>query len=222
MASRARSSSSVSLGAPSASSTELSSPTGRARELCLVPIATLFRRKSTRGNDHRRRHPSRRAGAYGNHSHAGREADHTTQDGARAQPAPGRAMEARCIAASQLPGRLPDHRRRSKARPCCRREARLEGIRRVVHQLLAAPLYGEGEPLGRWSCRSDAGELAVLEAVTILQPPADVIPVDQENGLFYSFQGSLVELIARDLAAIKDEREVKHCQSPLPRCGATR
>jgi hypothetical protein len=26
----------------------------------------------------------------------------------------------------------------------------------------------------------------------------------------------LVELIARDLAAIKDEREVKHCQSPLP------
>jgi len=64
--------------------------------------------------------------------------------------------------------------------------------------------------------------LTVLEAVTIVQPPADVIPVCQENGFFDSFQGSLVELIARDLAAIKDEREVKHCQSPLPRCGATR
>jgi len=134
-------------------------------------------------------------------------------------------MEARCIGACQLPGRLPDHRRLSKARPCCCRMlggARLQGLRRVVHQLLAAPLYGEGEPLGRWPRRSDAGELTVLEAVTIVKPPADVIPVCQENGFFDSFQGSLVELIARDLAAIKDEREVKHCQSPLPRCGATR
>src|SRR5881397_2233446 len=108
------------------------------------------------------------------------------------------------------------------ARPCCRRMlggARLEGLRRVVHQLLAAPLYGEGEPLGCWPCRSDAGELTVLEAVTIVQPPADVIPVDQENGLFYSFQGSLVELIARDLASVKDEREVKHCRHPSHSAG---
>ena len=103
-----------------------------------------------------------------------------------------------------------------------RRGARLEGLRRVVHQLLAAPLYGEGEPLGRWPCRGDVGELTVPEAVPVVQPPADVIPVYQENGLLDSFQGPVVELIARDLAAIKDEREVKHGQSPLPQCGATR
>ncbi len=158
-------------------------------------------------------------------SHAEREADYTTQDGARGRPAPGRAMKARRTAACQLPGRLPDHRRLSKARPCCRGMlggARLEGLRRVVHQLLAAPLYGEGEPLGRWPCRGDVGKLTVPEAVPVIQPPADVIPVYQENGLLDSFQGSVVELIARDLAAIKDEREVKHCQSPLPQCGATR
>src|SRR2546426_7499549 len=104
------------------------------------------------------------------------------------------------------------------ARPCCRRMlggARLEGLRHVVHQLLAAPLYGEGEPLGRWTCRSDARELTMLEAVTIVHPPADVISMYHEHGPFYAFQRSLVELIARDhLAAIKDEREVKH-KSPL-------